>query len=552
VVLAGLPLFQPRLLNGHDTLAYMPRYVEFYEGLKAGEIFPRWAADLGAGHGEVYFNFNPPLLYYLADLFHALGFTFVASENLVCFVLLALSGLGMYLFAGDVFGRRGGLVAAVAYVFAPYFQVQLYVRHALADFAAFAFVPLAIWSVYRFTRGGGYRFIALGTASVALLMLSSSSVALMTVPALALLVVALAWTNRSWRALGRGAWCVGLGLSLAAFSWVPALAETAYVHIGRRVEPPFGYDFHQYFVSVGQLIYSPWGYGPALPAPDEMSFGVGPVYLLLAIGSLLLFRRIRAASRLAALLVAFFLAVLLLAAFFTTRASAFLWERLSLLAQLQFPFRFLSLVAVGTAFLVGFPFVLVPAERRWLANGLMAVLIAVLIAFGLPHARPQTYLNVTDRDFSPQNIAARGIATSRREFEPIWVQQIPQAPAKESLTVLSGGTARVVEAKLSPGNNQFRVVATAQSRLRLNTFYFPGWTLYVDGAVAPIDQFNPEGLMEFTLSPGQHQVQAVFQDTPVRRWSDWLSLLALLLPVLPVPLGKLHPLGRLRKRIGWR
>ncbi|TEU19093.1 MAG: hypothetical protein E3J21_04590 [Anaerolineales bacterium] len=142
-LLAGLPLFQFKIIGGHDALAYLPRTVEFYEGLRAGQLFPRWAPDLGAGYGQPFFNFNPPLFYYVSAFFHLLGFGFVASQNLACFALLLLAGLGMYMLAGEVFGPRGGLVSAVAYLFAPYLLVTLYVRHALADFAAFAFIPLS-------------------------------------------------------------------------------------------------------------------------------------------------------------------------------------------------------------------------------------------------------------------------------------------------------------------------------------------------------------------------------------------------------------------------
>ena len=71
--------------------------------------------------------------------------------------------------------------------------------------------------------------------------------------------------------------------------------------------------------------------------------------------------------------------------------------------------------------------------------------------------------------------------------------------------------------------------AVAESRLRLNTFYFPGWTLYVDGVERPIDYSNPQGVMEFSLGSGLHGVKFVFEDTPVRAWAGRLSLLALLL-----------------------
>ena len=103
-VLAGRPLFQAKLLSGHDALAYLPRHVEFYENLAAGQLIPRWAPDLASGYGEPTFNFNPPVIYYVPALFHAAGMGFAAPENMGCFVLLLLSGLGMYLLAGEFFG----------------------------------------------------------------------------------------------------------------------------------------------------------------------------------------------------------------------------------------------------------------------------------------------------------------------------------------------------------------------------------------------------------------------------------------------------------------
>ena len=43
-LLAGIPLFQFKLMVGHDFLAYLPRSFEFYQGLNSGQVFPRWAS----------------------------------------------------------------------------------------------------------------------------------------------------------------------------------------------------------------------------------------------------------------------------------------------------------------------------------------------------------------------------------------------------------------------------------------------------------------------------------------------------------------------------
>jgi hypothetical protein len=539
-LLAGLPLFQFKIMNGHDALVYLPRAVEFYRGLGAGQLFPRWAPDLSAGYGQPFFNFNPPLFYYLSAFFHVIGFSFVGAQNLAIFILLLVAGLGMYLLAGEVFGRRGGLVSAVAYLFAPYLLVTLYVRHALADFAAFAFIPLVFWGLYRFAREGGFLFLLIGALSLALLLLSSNPVALITFPVFLLFLGWLAYGERSWRTLLRGLWCLGLGLGLSAFFWLPALVERDLVQTSRLLEGYLSYRHH--FVYLYQFFYSPWGYGLSLPGPvDEMSFAVGPVHLLLAGAALLLIWRIRAAAGRADLLVSFFLIVFLLAAFFASNVSLFLWERAPLLQFLEFPWRFLSLVVVSTAFVCGFPFLLLGPEDRWLANSLMGVLIAVLLLVGFSHARPETFLEVSDVDYSPRAIAAQDIAvTTAREFEPIWVRERPGRLAEEHLTLLEG-EGRVSVAWLSPVYYEFHTEITEAARLRVNTFYFPGWTLSVDGVERSIEVNNPQGVMEFSLEDGEHLIQLRFANTPMRSWSTGLSLLALFLLLLTPWLARISP-----------
>ena len=142
-------------MSGHDSLEYLPRTVEFYTGLQGGQWFPRWAPDLSAGYGQPFFSFNPPLHYYASALFHFLGFSFVSAQNLASAASCwPWRRWACTCFAGTLIaGRRGGLVAATAYLTAPYLLVALFVRHALADFTAFAFLPWALWGVAQFASG---------------------------------------------------------------------------------------------------------------------------------------------------------------------------------------------------------------------------------------------------------------------------------------------------------------------------------------------------------------------------------------------------------------
>ena len=157
-LIAGFPLFQFKLLRGHDDFVHIVRIVEFDRVLRAGQLFPRWAPDLSAGFGQPALGLYPPFFYYLASLIHTLGAGYIASEDLACLMILVLAGTGMYLLAADLFGRRGGLVAAAAYLCAPYLLFDLYVRSSMSELAAFAFIPFVFWGVYRFVEGDAAGF----------------------------------------------------------------------------------------------------------------------------------------------------------------------------------------------------------------------------------------------------------------------------------------------------------------------------------------------------------------------------------------------------------
>ena len=526
VLLAARPALQPQIMHGHDALEYLPRSQLFYQELASGDFFPRWTAYLNAGYGEPFFNFNPPVFYYLTSLWHALGSSFVLAQNLAALTVTALAGLGMYLLVATAAGRPAGLAAAAAYLFAPYFMVNLYVRQALADFTAFAWLPYAFWGVERFSRKGQAVFLALGSAAAALLLLSSNPVALITFPFLVLWAAWLAYQDRSWRSLGRGLVCLGLGAGLAAYFWAPALAESSLVHLERLKQGYLNYRNH--FVQPQQLLVSAWGYGYSLSGPEDgASFQLGIPQLLAWAAALAFLPRIRRRSPLAGQWAVLGLATTAVAAFLASQPAAFLWDRLPLLQIIEFPWRYLSLAVFGLALLVGTSFTLLPAGQKRLEKLLLVGWLSALLLVGLPMARPQSFWAVTDADYTPQRIAAGDIAvTTAREYEPVWVQQHAPAAASQTFSLLSGeGSLLSIRPRSTYLEAQVGIQTPAH--LRANTLYFPGWRLYVNGLPHPFTYDNPQGVIEFRLDPGEYQVQLVFEDTLVRRWGEMISLAAL-------------------------
>jgi hypothetical protein len=237
----------------------------------------------------------------------------------------------------------------------------------------------------------------------------------------------------------------------------------------------------------------------------------------------------------------------------TTSASLFIWDAVGALHPLQFPFRFLQLVALATAFLCALPFAFFRKDKPWQANALMGVMIAVLLLFGLPHARPQSYLDLDEAQYSPDAIAAKGIPASAREFEPVAVKQFPPPTAEPTLS-FPAGNGSVLAAAVTPTRQSFSVEVAKDTLVTSSTFYFPGWTLYVDGEERAVTASDPHGLAQFFLESGRHEVDLRFEATHVRAWSARLSIIAaLLLFTSPLLANRILRMGRrLSGSANWR
>ncbi len=389
--------------------------------------------------------------------------------------------------------------------------------------------------------------------ALALLTLSSNPVALIAFPGLLLLLCSLAYLRRNVVVLARGAWCIGLGLGLSAFFWLPALTERKYVHLSRLLEGPLRYENH--FVYVSQLIYSKWGYGLSVPGTgDGMSFEVGPIHvILLLLIAATLFWELRAAKRVKLMLGAMGL-ITLAAAFFSTNLSRVFWNHLSLLQYLEFPWRFLSLVAFASAFVVGGVMLLI-RDRPRLATPAMVVLVLLFVGSGIAHAHPPKYQSVTDAQYSPNVIAQRNLAvTTAQEYQPVWVRQQLTTPVTEPVSFAQGSGQAIPIPGSTSIDQRYLVNVTEPSSVRLNTDYFPGWHLKVNGAATPINTSDPSGVISLVLQPGQYVIELGFHNTPIRTWSSiisWLTLLILFLSIVGSVEGPRSTFRGSKRLFGW-
>lgn len=529
-------LFQKGYFNMHDDLQMM-RQLSMEKCFLDGQIPCRWVPDMGYGYGFPLFNFYPPLPYLVGEVFRVLGFSFVATVKLTFALSIILSGLAMYFLAKEFFGKSGGVVSAIFYIWAPYHAVDVYVRGAMNESWALVFFPLIFLFSYRLIYLAGVKAhprgeVLLLALSYTGLLLSHNLMVLIFTP------VFLAWCALwLWRLKPKNLafviWNLALSgitaLGLSAFFTIPAIFENGYTWIKSQL---IGYyDYTAHFVSLKQLLISRfWGYGPSvwMEADDKMSFQIGHVHWLLSliIGGWWLVASLRKKRPLihnSLFLIPFLFFVGWLAAFMTHVRSTPIYQIFTFLDLVQFPWRFLTIVIFAFSFLAG-------AIVFWLKNKFAYLFICLFIigfnwAYFLPEGGKMGKLTDAEK-FSGAAWDLQQTA-GIYDYLPLTAKEAPKSPQKVLAEIMEGG-GEISEMKQGTNWAEFSVTSDQSSVIRINILKFPGWRVWVDGKEVEIKIPEEEkwGRMWLDVPAGEHLISAKFTNTPVRTVSNLVSVLA--------------------------
>ncbi len=545
-----------------------------------GVLFSRWLPDVAYGYGLPLFNYYAPLVYYLTVPLALLGVASPVALNVSLGAALFVGALGMFLLtrelmaslaAGDdltpalssarggedvapalSFARRGGgkevgaLVAALAYLYAPYLLFNVLQRANLGEAWALAFAPLALWRFAVLARAPGALSWALAALGAAAVLLSHNVTGLLFLPLLVGFVGAskLAQSQpRSWRAWLGPLAGIAAALALAAFFWLPALAEREYAQLARViVTPDFDYRFN--FVPPPELVaLVPRGdtgrLNPAYPAT------LGIVQVLLALGGVgaLVTRRARRRALPFWLLLGGALALtgLMLA------ISQPVWDNLSLLAYVQLPMRLRGLAALCLAPLTGV--CLLWFAPRWQVLA-AALAIVLLVASALPMLYPRYARDVPSAPaladmFAYEETSGALSTTSFGEYLPVWARDVPtQSPFAQDYARGAAPNRFVIPQGVTECGAQITrlrqavcVSADVTWRALYRAFYFPGWSVRVDGGVVAPRANAGDGILTFDVPAGQHTLVVEYGGTPVENAANGISVAAAVLVAGAVLMG---------------
>lgn len=542
-----------------DGLLHLYRLVQLDALWRSGIFFSRWLPDLAYGYGLPLFNYYAPLVYYLTTPLHLLGIPFTVALNTSLAAALFVGALGMFCFTRallESFASFPGeakqnsshslaaLVSALAFLYSPYVLFNALQRANLAEQWALAFAPFAFWRILCLLQISSVRNWMLAVLAFAAVMLSHNVTSFLFAPLILIFTLVCLFANshpvtartapttsmqRKYFVFLVPLSALFLSLALSAFFWLPALLERDYVQIARViVTPDFDYRFN--FVAPLELISllpraDTGRLNPAFPST------LGIVQVILAfVGICILAARFR--QRRVLPLVTLALAAVGFVALMLPLSQP-VWDNSSLLTFVQLPMRLRGLVALCLAPIIGMS-MLVIGERWRSIIALITVFALVLTALPMlyPRYAPDVPLNPSLAGmFAYEQATGTLGTTSFGEYLPVWVQNPPdnspfiQAYERNQIPdrlVLPEG---VTECGTQIQPTSLVVCASARDAWYavVRSFYFPGWSVSVDGQPVQITPTPRTGLLSFRVAQGQ-TLAITYAGTPTEHLADWISI----------------------------
>ena len=546
----------PGFYTSHDGETHVARIAQYYQALADGQFPPRFAGSFYNGLGSPIFVYIYPLPYLLGSLIHTFGFSFTDSFEAVMALGFIFSALFSYFWLKEVFkSEKAAFLGALFYVWVPYRFSLIYVRASISEHLAYTFLPLILYSFTKLKEKQSLLWISSGAIFFALVLLSQNLVAMISLPIIGGYILVLGIWGKSLKYLLKSAISIAWGFAIASVTYIPSLFEMKFVRFKDIISST--YDNH--FVTLRQLIRSPWGYGFDLSGTvnDEMSFQVGLAHLLILVLAILLFfyfllQRFSYIKRIGRkyienvqsyhlVLSLFFLTGLIFSVLIMLEIHLvrLIWQNIKFLNLIDIPWRFLGIAVLAMSFLTAF-------VAKSLKPGFLFLflIIAVLIA-NRNHLRINK-TQILDDDFFKNYT---GHATQYSEFTPKWRQtvSIPIGFDPQVKTEVISGEAKINNIRSKSNQISFEAaVISPIAQLRINKFFFPGVKVSVDNELltSSKDLIIPEfensrlkkeqdstGVILINLEKGSHQVTAEFGETRLRLFADYLSLGSLVLAI---------------------
>ncbi len=538
VVIASIPLFTDFVTTGHDLEFHVGRLEALAQGLIAGEFPVYMGSTEMAGYGTISATMYPQLFLYPFAALRMFNISLMTSFKLMIFFINFVSAFSAYYAAKSMFkSSKIAFWTSMLYTFSIYRLANVYLRAAIGEALAMAFLPLVIWGIYEVLWGDEKKWyiLALGVGSVL-----QSHVLSTEMCALFMIIEVLVWLisrkgDKYWKRILAGVKAAVLTVLVNAFFLVPFLI-LCQENLQCFNMPNVISDTGVYLTQLFNLFADYNGWAVSLGSSiTEMPLTIGTI---LVIGAGLLCyilvtdkeasHEMKIAKRcmIYGLLAVYMTSFLFPWDFFQEIS----WLK-NIVTSIQFAWRFLGPASVLLCFAaaVGIVSFASSKESRKAVYTLSVVLLVCSTSyfFSQKGIDPDKFTQYNSKMEFPVvgSTDAMYMYFEGDRFNPLNLDY-----TWDKAKIISQMSAPFKVENLERKGMHMKMTVTGSEdiddKMMLPLYYYPGFVAYIDGEEVPVESLKRR--VSCPMPKGTAEVEVYYEGLPAAKYANWVTVLTVI------------------------
>lgn len=507
----------------------------YREAILSGDFYPSWTDSRNLGYGSMELRLYPPISHYVLALFSIAVSDWHLATWLSYFFWLSLGSFGIYLWAKEFFSQNQAMFASIIYAVMPYKLNQMYLVFFYGEVAGMAVIPFCFAFLTKIIKEADETsssnreidFKQILTPNVLALALSFGILILTHLPltlitSFTLVIYATANLKKKnfKQYIFKLIVSVAVALLGTSFFWTKVLQERSILAKTSVYEDIYLHYYLNFLVTPIQNIEF-----SATKVYDVFTLPYDIILLLSLLSTIplslfvLFNKKVMKDQYFISLYITFIAGV-----FLTTIFSKPIWDNFFLLQEVQFPWRWLSVVSIFGSLVVvsGFDklhkILKNPNKYRPLAlitSGIMMICITFSISTAV---RGAIY---TPGDEISDYVKGLTQVEGFRFWWTIWTKD--EFLKQNYEKVFSDKDIQIYKWEATKKIFTVKSVLENNSEIKVGIFYHPNWKCSVNGKFVNTG-YSKEGLMLITIAEKSALVELNFEESFLVKTSKIISL----------------------------
>lgn len=508
-IFVAAPFFHHGFFPTTDDVSVV-RIDVFSQELKTLQFPVRYAQEFGNNGGYFLFGYFSNLVYFLGFIFHFIGLSLVKSTKMVFLTSYLVGISGMYVLLRRFTSKTVSVIGSIIFITTPYLNFDVYFRGALPEFFAMCLIPWVLWGFFRLKEKATIFNFLLAGVLYALIINAHSLTAFMLSWMLALFLLFPPYSKKIFLAFFAS---LLLGLGLSSYMLFTTLGEISYTmydrtwfvttaYLGNFINPlqlfgleKINWTIKHPFLGIGFFI----GVGISLVVlyvQRKYKKGLNMVAAFSIFGSII--------------------CILLLWNF-----SKPLWDNVTLVRDIQFPYRIITVIAVLVILMISIG--LEKVKKVWLQIVFGIIIILPSLTLHYAYLRPATYNYISI--YKAEDTCST--STWATEYLPKWVKVC--LPKHNTYPVISSieNAVKIQNVKVVNNGRKITFNSIGKGEIVVLRYYFPSWQALIDGKNVQIKPYGKYGLLSFKTTSGKHDITIILGQTLVEKAGDIITLISI-------------------------